>query len=792
MQSIPPVAPSNGGSRRWRGLARRVARSSGMAVAPLGLLLLLTACTSSQLRQVAKPAGPLDVSAQIREVDLSPRSPQRVTTGGVDSERPLQAATYQGDGSPAYASRAGAKAALAKAESEPTTTGSLGSGSEKGYQMNFENTPIPTVAKAVLGDILGMGYTIDPRVQGTVSLASGRPVPRKDLLYVLESALRVSNVALVREGVAYRLVPSPDAVGSGSIDGAHGPDAGFGISVVPLQFVSAQTLNKLLENFAARPGMVRADPSRNLIIIQGNAADRRAAIDTALNFDADWMQGQSVGIYPVNNSTLEPVISELERIIDSGEGGLSQNVVKLQPIARQNAILVVSRRPEYLRTVSTWINRLDRSGGAGTGVKVYRMRYGDARQVAAVLNDIFLGGSTTSIDNPVNQIAPGGGLMTASSDRPAQNGQATNPSSPVRVASGPGGSNFDSRFSDTFGGRSASNSNQAAQTTSARGGSNGPLLSNVRISPDVVNNALLIYASQENYRVIERTIHQLDQPQLQVSIDATIAEVTLNDDLRYGVQFFLKSKDVGLPNDVGSVINTATKTAVLSKVLPGFNFLVGTDAQPRLIIDALHSVTDVKILSTPSVVVVDNQAASLQVGDTIPIATRSAQAVETPTAPIVNNIDYRNTGVILRVVPRINANGNVLLDVEQEISAVARTSTADTLTPTVSQRRVRSSVAVASGQTVLLGGLISERQERGRSGIPGLLNVPGLGELFSQNTGAAQRTELIIFIRPQIIRNGVDANRVATELRSKMRSVYPDAPPPAPPKRSAKRAITDK
>jgi general secretion pathway protein D len=203
-----------------------------------------------------------------------------------------------------------------------------------------------------------------------------------------------------------------------------------------------------------------------------------------------------------------------------------------------------------------------------------------------------------------------------------------------------------------------------------------------------------------------------------------------------------------------------------------------------VVLDALHAVTGVKILSTPSVVVIDNQFASLQVGDQIPVTTRTAQAVDVPLSPIVNSIDYRNTGVILRVAPRINANGNVLLDVEQEISAVANTATADTLTPTVSQRKVRSSIAVASGQTVLLGGLISERQDRGQNGVPGLDQIPGLGALFSRNSGAIQRTELLIFIRPQIIRNGVDAQRVAEELRAKMRGkigAYPPQPtPPAP------------
>jgi general secretion pathway protein D len=296
---------------------------------------------------------------------------------------------------------------------------------------------------------------------------------------------------------------------------------------------------------------------------------------------------------------------------------------------------------------------------------------------------------------------------------------------------------------------------------------------NVRISPDIVNNALLIYANQENYRIIERALQQIDRPQLQVGIDATIAEITLNNALNYGVQFYLTSKSVGLKPDKGSVLNTIANEAI-SRVVPGFNFLVGTEADPRVILDALRSITDVKVLSTPSLVVLDNQFASLLVGDQIPITTRTAQSVDVPTAPVVNNIDYRNTGVILRVAPRINANGNVLLDIEQEISSVANTPTANSLTPTVSQRKVRSSIAVASGQTVLLAGLISEREDRTRLGIPGLERIPVLGDVFSHTDRAFQRTELIIFIRPQIIRNSVDAARLAQELRAKLRGFRAD------------------
>ncbi len=768
----------------------------------------LSGCITSNEQAIIRP-GPPDIVDQIREVDLSPQFPQsgRQVATGAPVEGGARDVSYYGEDVPATAGAPpnGPGAAL----NGPTTTGALSEGAQRsaggqGYEMNFENAPVATVAKAILGDILGVGYTIDPRVQATVSLSSGRPVPRKDILYVLESALRATNVALIREARGYRLVPAAEAVGTGTVDGG-GLEAGYGITVVPLQYVSAQTLTKLLENFAAKPGMVRADPTRNLVVIQGNGADRRAAVDSVLSFDADWMRGQSVGIYPVRNSTLEPVISELERIIDSGEGGLSQNVVKLQPITRQNAILVVTRKPDLLKTVSTWLSRLDKSGGAGSGVRVYRMRYGDARQVAALLNDIFTGNSSSGLDAPSNQLVPGGGMVASSSGSSSMNSRASSQSiagqqsTPAGVGSppstAPAPANFDTRFADASGGRLAQGSPGSAGTYGRSGalagssgagmGGAGPLLPNVRIAPDVVNNALLIYANQESYRIIERTLQQLDQPQLQVAIDATIAEITLNDALQYGVQFFLKSKDVGLPADTGSIVNNTTvgaTTAVLSRLLPGFNFLVGTEAQPRVVLDALHEVTEVKILSTPSVVVIDNQFATLQVGDQIPITTRQAVAVDVPTAPIVNNIDYRSTGVILRVAPRINANGNVLLDVEQEISAVADTPNANTLTPTVSQRRVRSSIAVASGQTVLLGGLIAERQDRGKRGIPGLDQVPGLGVLFSDTHGKRQRTELLIFIRPQIIRNGIDAQRVAEELRAKMRGGLTPfrSPPPVP------------
>lgn len=718
-----------------------------------------------------RPPGVID---QIRSLDLMPRqaSPVASPTNIPDDRRAME---YPAAGAEPAMGGAGAVAA-----GQPGASG----GSE-GYDLNFENTPLTTVAKVVLGDIMAVGYSIDPRVEGTISLASARPVPKSEMLFVLESALRTSNVALIRDGAGYRLAPIAEAVGAGNADARAGrAEAGYGLSVVPLRFVSAQAVMPLLDSFATRTGAVRADPGRNMLLIQGTGAERRTAIDTVLKFDADWMRGQSVGVYPIRNSAPEPVISELEKVMDSGEGGLSQNLVKLQAIGRLNAVLVVTRKPELLRAAATWISRLDRADTA-TGVRVYHVRYGEAKQLAKVLNELFVGGSSSGLDQAESQLAPGSGMSVTSSDSGSNgsnggtSGQGLSTLQKLGVspnASGSGG----------LDGKSAADSEASAPAGPQ--GSPAALLPSVRITADTVNNTLLIYASQEHYRIIERTLLQLDRQQLQVAIEATVAEVTLNDTLRYGVQFYLTSEDLGLGKDNGSVVNTlssAVTETLINQVLPGFNLLVGPADQPRLILDALHAVTDVKVLSNPSLVVVDNQPATLQVGDEVPVSTGSAQIL-TGNNTIVSTIEYKNTGIILRVVPRVNINGQVRLEIEQEISNVATTDTGtnsgsnggsgSTLTPTVSQRKVKSTVAVMSGQTVLLAGLISERHNGVRTGIPVLDQLPGVGDLFSHRNTEVRRTELIIFIRPQIIRDSFDAHAAAEELRAKLRGAI-DAPP---------------
>jgi len=741
------------------------------------MTVALTSCNSATFVEDGNKSNNnnVDVVDKVRSLDLLPRYPKLAGAEELRSGKAARPAIYVGTD------------ATVVAEDRPQNS-SQTSAAGGGFDLNFENTPVATVAKVVLGDILGVGYVIDPRVQGAVTLASVRPVAKSDILFVLEGALRLNGTVLVKDTAGYRLAPMADAVGSGNVEGAGAnQEAGYGISVVPLQYVSASTLLKLLDSFAFKPGMVRVDTRRNLLLVQGSGVERRAAVDAALSFDADWMRGQSVGIFPISNGNPEPIVAELEKIMDAGDSGLSQNVVKFQAISRMNAIMVVTAKPAMLRTAETWIKRLDSANTSKNTVHVYRVKYGEARQIARVLTDMFIGGSSSSADTQTSQLAPGSGATaTSSADRLSLNsGQSQ--------SSGFGGQQQSSAglvANRGFGGAPATATPASVQgggfgqsgSAFGSGGTAKPILEGVRITPDVVNNTLLIYADQENYRLIEGTLQQVDRPQLQVAIDATVAEVTLNDNLAYGVQSFITSKQLGLKADQGSMLNTnstsSTATAAataagtvanafINRAIPGFNFLIGSEAQPAIILDALHTATDVKVLSNPSLVVIDNQVATLQVGDSVPVSTGSATVLTTSNT-VVNTIDYRNTGIILRVAPRVNVNGNVRLDIEQEISNVPPASVGS-LTPTVSQRKVKSSVSVASGQTVLLAGLISETRQGSRNGIPVLDDLPYVGDAFGHNSKSGQRTELIIFIRPQIIRDGSDAHFVAEELRSKLR-----------------------
>jgi general secretion pathway protein D len=754
-------------------------------------LLLLGACNTTYLEQSKdEPQNAADI---MRAADLRPRYPQPTGTVDTGGATPPKAFSFFGLPVPPAATSQppGSRdvEALAPAPADPTQpSGSQNvEGGVGGYTLNFENAPVSQVAKTVLGDILGVGYVVDPRAQGSISLSSGRPVDKKDMLYVLESALSANNLVMVRNASGYRIAPANEG-GVGAVDEARGSDSaepGFGLTVIPLQYVSGATLSKLLEGFATRPGAIRTDPSGKLLIVVGTGSERQSAVDTVRSFDVDWLRGQSVGMYPVQNSTPEPIVGELEKIMDSGDSGLGHGLVKFQPVSRLNSILVVASKPEFLRAAARWIYRLDEPSTSSASVKVYKVRYGDAKQIALLLQRIFVTNGGVSAESPTNEIAPGsgvkamtaaqrltGGLPGSSNSLGGSNGLGSSSGLGSSTGSAPLGEGGTSRTATAqFGGVPVAALNSELNAL-GQGGSGEPQLPNVRITADVPNNSVLIYARPDEYKLVERTLIQLDRPKLQVAVDVTIAEVDLNDQLNYGVQFFLAggaaSNTTGgqIPSLVNNVSTTTGSTTTGTGLSGGLNIIAGNPASPRVVINALSAITDVKILSNPSLVVVDNGDASFEVGDQVPVTTGSATVLSANNA-IVNTVDYVNTGVILHVQPHVNYNGSVLLDIDQLVSTVPQNNTS--LTPTISQREVKSSISVISGQTVLLAGMIQDQQQKSRAGVPILSQLPYVGAAFGTTGKSQVRTELIMFIRPTIIRDGADAAMVAEELRSKMR-----------------------
>jgi general secretion pathway protein D len=580
----------------------------------------------------------------------------------------------------------------------------------------------------------------------------------------------------VRSGDLVKVVPTPDAGTAGAISVGAG-EPGFGVSLVPLRYTSATTVAKTAESFLSRPGAIRVVPSRNLMLVQGTTAERQAALDMVATFDVEWLQNQSVGVYPLKSTSPETMITELERVFETSEGGLGQGVIRFQPISRMNAVMVVSKNPKLLAQTTQWVRRLDRSDSTGTTLRTFRLKNGKATEVAKILNDIF-GQKSGTADSATKQLAPGVESAQArmdALDRGSSSGSGTNGSGVTNASNtseNRGAGTIAAAF-EAFANRK--NGEADASGSSSSGNIPRGTFQNLRITADAANNSIVVYSNQEDYRVVERAIRDIDRPLTQVAIDATVAEVTLTDDLQFGVQAFLTSKDVGLGKNKGAVsllsaVQDVTQGALLKRVAPGLNLLLGSESQPRVILNALSNITDVKVLSSPSIVALDNQPALLQVGDEVPITTSSAAVLTNSTTPIVNTIQMRNTGVILKVLPHVHANGSVQLEVDQEISNIVNADK-ETLTPTIAQRRVHSTVSVTSGQTVLLAGLISERNQKTQSGIPGLREIKFLGDVFGNTSSTKTRSEIIIFIKTQLIRNGVDASAVTEEFRDRLQTM---------------------
>ena len=507
---------------------------------------------------------------------------------------------------------------------------------------------------------------------------------------------------------------------------------GYGVEVIPVRYIQASEMRKLLEPLVSARSILGIDEQRNLIFVAGTQAERRTFRENVALFDVDWMKGMSFALFSPRYVSADELKTELEGVI-GGKDSPVGNLVRLVPIARLNALLAISPQPRYLDRLSTWVRRLDRSSGKKeTRLFIYRVQHGRAADLASVLNGIFgspQGGGRSS----------GQGITPSSYPDRGDSQYPTGPGMPPQ----PGLGDFGSAAPDGAPGQ----------------GMSLPADGDIRITADEKNNALVILATADDYGKIEQALLQLDAVPLQVLLQAVIAEVTLTDALRYGVQYYFQAEQHN------RITLSGSDTGAVTPTYPGFSYLFTDGTDIKVVLDALSSLTKVQVISSPEVMVLNNQTATLQVGDQVPIATQQSQSVTDPNAPLVNSIQYHDTGVILDVTPRVNAGGMVTMDITQQVSDVTPTDSSTLNSPTIQQRKIESTVAIQDGETVALGGLMKGKNSDSKSGIPLLMDIPVVGNLFKSNDKSFEKTELIVLITPRVIDSVERARSVTSELR---------------------------
>jgi general secretion pathway protein D len=637
--------------------------------------------------------------------------------------------------------------------------------------LNFPGVDVHEAAKAILGDILGLNYAVDPSVTGTVTVVTAHPVAKADVFPILEDSLKAAGLGLVRRGAVYTIVPMAEARRQPQLVAASDP--GFGTEEIELKFVNAAELKKLLDPLVPENAISQSDAGRNILMVTGSAGERRSIRELVNQFDVNWLRGMSFAMFVPHHTDVKQLLPELDQLLNS-EGSPSAGLVRLIAVDRLNGILAISAQPAYLRQVRHWVDMLDAEGESNARkLFVYRVQNGRASDVAIVLVNAFGGASKTSAQNQphaehTSRQAP---IATFQSQDTSSSSSTSGLGGSTSGSGSPGGlgSSGDLIPGDTFGQPEA---NQDTSQTLMLNAAEGP----ITITSDDANNAIVIYSTQRQYDLIADALKKLDVRPLQVVIEAAITEVTLTKQLQYGVQW-----SFGFGQNTVSYSEGTTSTPVQN--FPGFSYLFTNGTTISATLNALASITNVKVLSAPNLLVLNNHTAALQVGDEVPVETASSVSTIGSDAPIVNSIDYLNTGVILKVTPRVNDGGLVLLDISQEVSDVAGTppASAQIQSPTIEQRRIASSIAVQDGQTIALGGMISDTRSDEKDGLPLLKDIPYLGNLFSNTDDSDTRTELIVLLTPRVIRNTTDAETVTQELREKIKLADPLQPRKAKP-----------
>ena len=646
--------------------------------------------------------------------------------------------------------------------------------------LNFEEADIRDVVKVVF-DTLKENYTIDPRVQGAVTVQTSRPLTKDLLLPTLETLLRTNDAVLVRDGGIYRILPAAGAVQQGGLAPRLGVGrVGYGVRIVPLRYISAIEMQTIIAPFLPEGGVLKADVIRNLLILAGTPQELASVQSTIDTFDVNWLKGMSIGMFRLRNVDSQAMANELNQAFGPESGTPIAGLLRFVSLSKLNAVLVITPQVEYLKEVATWIERLD--GVGGERLYVYAIQNGRADYIAELLNGLFNLGSGGVVRG--GELAPGLRPAQLSGGSGAGASGGGTGSSTLSGTSGTSGTSG-SPGSSTLGGTTSVGGGRATGRTGGGGtggagsaiGSGGPSagMEEVRIVADTENNSLLIWATNQNYERIISTLEKMDVTPRQVLIEATIAEVTLTGSLQYGIQWYF-SHGVGADHSgVGSLglpTNLTLERALRDISPTQFSYAITDSAGlVRALLNMLAGDSKVKVLSSPQVMVVDNQQAVIRVGAQQPVPGPTVVSDGVTT----QGLEFKQTGVTLEVLPRVNDGGMVNMEIRQAVTDVGPIDAA-TRQRSFLERSVVSKVAVRSGQTVVLGGLIRDNRTEQQSGIPVLHKIPVLGALFGSTEETMDRTELIVLITPRVVRDSQEADQATEEIRRKMREIAPLMP----------------
>jgi general secretion pathway protein D len=608
-------------------------------------------------------------------------------------------------------------------------------------EVNFRDAPIAEVVKVILGDNLHVPYTIEGEIQGNITLSTSSPVSEDALIALLESLLANHGIVMVRsEDGIYRLGPA-EALQSTTpvrVGRAAAGTSGYDTRIVPLQYISVAEAQKVLKPLGAEKNILLADPVRNLLMLAAPAPQMNNIIRTLASFDIDVMKGMSFGIYEIFNTDATALVDRFNELLGGEELSPLAGVVKLVPLEEINNVLVITSRAHYLETARTWIERLDqftvRDGeSASRRLYVYNVNNGEATALASMLTQMF-GGTVGTVQQKARKAAGTAGKTALGEKRKAV-GEAATPEPVTQMAQGASAHDDDDK------------------------NTNVP-----RVVADENNNTLLVMATPQVWRDIDNALRKLDVMPAQVLVEVSIWEVALNDALEYGVEWYFQHSNSSV-NGVGTL---DFAPAGVNSVLGGFSYLLSDNGGDwRAVINALDETSQIQVLSSPSVLVLDNQTADITVGDQQPVLSGTSA---TDGGTVTENIVYKDTGVKLSVTPRVNDSGLVVMDISQEVTDVGSIDAA-TGQRSFLQRSIKSTVAIQSGDTIILGGLIQSNKTLGSSGVPVLHKLPVVGSLFGTKSDNGRRTELLVTISPRAIVQYNDFAKIGEEFRVKMSAV---------------------